>query len=223
MPERETLALVVGRAPLDGHAVGIRRDVQSQRAGPADDARVARAEFGERIIAVIDLHRPSAAARAARLHARCRAGRSSSAARECRSRSRSLTVICLPCGVISFISRHAGGHLREPLLVRGLGQRRHRDRADGDVADFRRQRQLQPALLERAHQGAHAHAGLRSHAAVVEFQDLVERTGVDDGSAVAADAACLRIIGADRAYRRRIGAWVCRVSPGCLRRASGAS
>jgi hypothetical protein len=45
------------------------------------------------------------------------------------------------------------------------------------VAHFGSQRQFLTALGQRAHQRAHAHAGLRAHGRLAEFQDLVERAG----------------------------------------------
>ena len=88
-----------------------------------------------------------------------------------RSRSRSVTIICLPCGVISFISVTQDDNCAMPGAVRGLRQGGHRHRTQGNLADFRGQRQFLAALGERLDQGAHAHAGLGAHAVFAEFQD----------------------------------------------------
>jgi len=94
--------------------------------------------------------------------------------------------------------------LRHPRVVRRLRQRGDGDGAEGNLAHFGGQRQLEPALGERAHQRTYAYAGLRPDRGLAEFQDLVERTHVDRRAAVAADAARLRIIGAHHSNRGRI-------------------
>ena len=77
--------------------------------------------------------------------------------------------------------------------------------AQRNLADFGRQRQLEAAFGQRPHQSADTHSGLRANRVFAELQNFVERAHVDRGSAVAAHAACLRIIRADGANRRRVG------------------
>jgi hypothetical protein len=80
----------------------------------------------------------------------------------------------------------------------------HRHGAQGNLSHFGRQRQLLTSLRQRLDQGADAHAGLGPHRVFAEFQNAVEAAGVDRGSAVAAHAARLRIVGSDHAH----GRWV---------------
>ena len=94
--------------------------------------------------------------------------------------------------------------MRHARAKRGLRQGRDRECAEGNLPHFRGQRQLQTALGERVHQGAHADAGLRPHEGLAEFQNFVERTGVDRGAAVTAHAPRLRVIGAHHSNGRRI-------------------
>ncbi len=94
--------------------------------------------------------------------------------------------------------------MRHAVLIRGLRQGGYRHGAQGNLADFGGQRQFLAALRKCLDQGAYPNARLGAHAVLAEFQDPIKIAGVDRGTAVAADAASLRIIGADHAYRRGI-------------------
>ena len=222
MPERLMLADLVERAALDRDLVVEGRDMQAQRAGRFDDAGEARAEFLERQHLIVDLDRRQ------RLHAQHHFVHDAEQT-EARTQHAHQVAFALRHGHLLALRRDqlhfgdAGGQLRDAGLVRGLRQGGHRHGAQGDLAHFGRQRQLLAALGERLDQRADAHAGLRAHAGLAEFQNLVERAGVDRGAAVAADAAGLRVIARRPCAPASDRLLVLPRESGCPRSASGAA